>query len=179
MIVRRLLAGAAVAAFAVPLTAAAPSRSHAAAAASIPAPASALALPWTHERVLARADAPAAASPAPAASTAASAAPAPAPSADPAQTAKARAEYDAWAAGKPDLSHYIASAASQLPAVIPQVEAGLQSVGPLSSFTFVRNMTIKGIPVAIYRAVGKTAALEELISWDAAGKIQFIFFRPA
>lgn len=161
MIVRRFATGVAVAALTVPLLAAAPHPRTAspAAAAGLPLP------PRTSERVLARADA-------------APSIPSPAPSADPAQTAKARAEYDAWAAGNPDMSHYIDGAAAQLTAAIPQVRAGLQAVGAVKTFAFERSTTAQGMIVAIYLATGERGSARELISWDAAGKIQLIIFRP-
>ena len=169
MIVRRFAAGLAVAAFTVPLLAAAPHPRTAPASAATAA--NAPELPRTSERILARADA-APASPSPVAS------PSPAASADPAQTAKARAEYDAWAAGKPDMSHYIAGASAELTAAIPQVQAYLQAIGPVKTFAFQRTTTAQGMTVAIYLATAEKGSAQELISWDAAGKIQLIFFHP-
>lgn len=160
MNLRRLATGVAAAAFAVPLLATAPHPHTPSTTANAPIPVR------TSERILARADA-------------APASPSAVASADPAQTAKARAEYDAWAAGKPDMSRYIAGASAQLTAAIPQVEASLQAMGPVKTFAFQRTTTAHGMTVAIYLATAEKGAAQELISWDAAGKVQLIVFRPA
>lgn len=158
MIVRRLAAGVAVAAFTMPLLATAPHPRSAPPANAANAPE----LPRTSERILARADAaPLSAIPA---------------NADPARAALARAEYDAWAAGKPDLSHYAADDAAQLQASIPQVQAYLHAAGAVKTFAFQRTTTYRGLPAAVYLVTADKGAVPELIAWNAAGKIRFIVF---
>ncbi len=178
MIVRRLLAGAVLVALAAPGAASA----------------SALHLPWSRlpastaparlptdngARVFARADglgqaaAPAAsASPAPAAS--------PAPTATKEQTAKARAEFDAWQAGKIDLDRYVAEAKPQFSdAMVSQLStAYLKPLGAVRSFTLTDKGPYQGMTVYAFRAACANGTIDELISWNGAGKIQFIFFRP-
>jgi len=114
-----------------------------------------------------------AASPAPATS--------PAPPADPLLHAKARAEFDAWATGKIDLSHYIPDAA---PIFTPEFVAQLSNqylkpLGAVKTFTQVRVVTMQGARVIVYRAVCEKGSIDQAISWNDAGTIQYIRFVPS
>lgn len=121
-------------------------------------------------RVLARAEA---ASPAPSPSPSPSSSPAPH---DPARTAKARAEYEAWRAGTVDLTHYVAQGREQI-AAEPQTHETLDALGKLKRFAFVRTLAAGGQTVDVYRAEAAHGALEELIGWNAEGRIHTIVFR--
>ncbi len=203
MIVRRLLAGAALFALAF----SGPPLSGAAAAAPPPhqAPAAAaptLALPRDNgARVFARADgldagAPTAgappavlaqSSPRPAAAARPSArnsSPRPAavqtapPRPTAAQLAAARAEFDAFAAGARDSSHYSEYANTQLaPDLVKQVGGVLASLGTVKSFVPLPTESYGGMPVYQFVATCAKGSIDELISWDRSGKIQLIYFR--
>jgi hypothetical protein len=135
-------------------------------------------------RVLARADsadaaptaAPSAAAPSPTPAPAMSPAPTPAP----AMSAAARAEFEAWQSGKIDLTHYIPEAKAQFTdSAVSQISAQyLHPLGAVKTFGYVRQMTVQGMTVYVYLATCANGSLEELISWNADGKVQFIFFRP-
>jgi hypothetical protein len=191
MIVRRLLAGVAFAGLLVP----------GAALASAPH------LPWQHPaqsvpaqlpadngaRVFARADgigAAPAASPAPAASRKPAAAkPKPAASAPPAaptppptaeQAAKARAEFDDFAAGRIDRTHYSGFANSQITdGIVSQVGGVLKSLGAVKSFVPLPTSSYQGVTVYNFVVTCANGSMDELIAWDDAGKIQLIYFRKS
>jgi hypothetical protein len=178
MIMPRSLAVLLACVFALPLIAAAPRQ-----AAAPPAPPPSASASDLGVRVLARAaidDATAApsASPAPTPSATPTASPGPSPA--PSMSASARVEFEAWQNGKIDLSHYIPEAKAQFTdTAVAQISAQyIHPLGAIKSFTYVRNMIVQGTTVYIYRAVCANGALDELISWTADGKVQFIFFRP-
>jgi hypothetical protein len=173
-----MLAALFTCALALPLAAAGPRPQ-----APAPAPPAAAASGDLAARVLARADggdaAPTAApSAAPSAAPTPAASPAPTPA--PAMSAAARAEFEAWQNGKIDLTHYIPEAKAQFTddAVSQISKQYLHPLGAIKSFTYVRQMTVQGMTVYIYLATCANGSLEELISWNADGKVQFIFYRP-
>lgn len=176
MIVRRLLTGMLFFGLAVPALAAAPRSSHAQQPIVRAVPAEG------GSRVLSRAapdEAVAAGTlPSPPASTAPSAAPESSPS--PELTAKARAEFDAWENGKIDRSRYTTHANAQMTdALVAEVAARLKPSGEIKALTPLRETTAQGMQIHVYRvSCANGPALEELISWDSAGKIQLIYFRP-
>jgi hypothetical protein len=173
MIVRRLLAGALLTGLAVPTLAAAP---HARATPSPNAAVQRLPL-GTGSRVFARAEAepPAAEEPTPAASAPAASVP------SPEIAARARAVFEANRTGKVERSAYTARMNAKITdAELARVAAGLRSIGEVKSFVQVRKITIGSMVAYVFRIEAeKPPALEEAISWDAAGKIEFLQFGPA
>jgi hypothetical protein len=122
-------------------------------------------------------------SPAPAAASSAAPTPAPAPAGPtpaPRISAAARAEFEAWQAGKIDLDHYIPEARARFTdTTVKQISSQyLQPLGALTTFTYVRQMVVSGQTLYVFRATCANGSAEELLSWDSAGKIQFIYFRP-
>jgi hypothetical protein len=130
-------------------------------------------------RALSRADTVGQASAPPAtAAPAATATLTPGPARSPAVVSAARAEFEAWQSGKIDASRYSAYARTQFTdATVAQVSQGLQTLGPIKTFTFVRQLTIQGMKVDVFRAACANGSFDELIAWDSAGKIPFIYFR--
>jgi hypothetical protein len=190
MIVRRLLAGAALAGLLAPgaALATAPHPS------SRPAASAPAQLPSDHgARVFARADgigAAPAASPAAAASRKpAPAKPKPNPSAPPLaptppptaeQTAKARTEFDDFAAGRIDRTHYSGYANSQITdKTVADLGAVLKSLGEVKSFVPLPTSSYQGMTVYNFVVTCANGSMDELISWDDAGKVQLIYFRKS
>jgi hypothetical protein len=135
-------------------------------------------------RVLARADSfdqgtPAASTPSP--SAAATPAPPSGPTPAPRISAAARAEFEAWQTGKIDLNHYIPEARARFTdSTVKQISSQyLQPLGAVTAFTYVRQMVVTGQTLFVFRATCANGSADELISWDSAGKVQFIYFRPA
>jgi hypothetical protein len=117
--------------------------------------------------------------PSPAASPPPASSPAPAVAAD-ARLAKARAEFEAWQNAKIDLSHYIPEAAAQFTdAVVKSLsDQALKPLGAVKTFTQVRIVTTPVATIYVYHVVAANGAIDQAISWDAAGKIQYIQFVP-
>jgi len=127
------------------------------------------------------APAPAASSsPAPATSTSPGPAPSGPPATDAARLASARTEFLAWQAGSIDVARYIPLARTQFTpdAVRNIANTYLKPLGTLQKFALVGGGPYQGMTVYQYRATGASGAIDELISWDASGLIQLIFFRP-
>jgi hypothetical protein len=122
-------------------------------------------------------------SPGPAASPRAGASPAATPAGaatpDP-MLPKARGEFDAWQSGKIDLSRYIPDAAAQFtPDLVTQLSTQfLKPLGAVQTFTQLRVVTTQGAVIHVYRVVAERGSIDEAISWNDAGKIQFIRFLP-
>ena len=173
MIVRRLLAGALLTGLAVPTLGAAP---HTRVTRFPPAAVQPLPLA-TGSRVFARAEPEPAAPPAEPAP--ASVAPASIPS--PEIAARARAVFEANRTGKVDRSAYTAQMNAKITDVeLARVAAGLRSIGEVKSFVQVRKITIGSTVAYVFRIEAeKPPVIEEAISWDAAGKIEFLQFGPA
>ena len=132
-----------------------------------------------------RPSSPPAAAASPAASPAGSPAPAPATSPAPAASAdpnvvKARVEFEAWQNGKIDLSHYIPEAVTQFTdAVVKSIsDQSLKPLGAVKSVALLRTATVPGAVIYVYHVVCANGAVDESLSWNAAGKIQFIQFDP-
>jgi hypothetical protein len=116
--------------------------------------------------------------------------PAPIPSASPAAPAppaatdtllpKARAEFDAWQSGKIDLSRYVAEAAAIFtPDFVTKLsDQYLKPLGAVKSFTQLRSETVQGATLYFYRAVCDKGSIDQAISWNDAGKVQYIRFIP-
>jgi hypothetical protein len=176
MNVRRLLAGVLLAGLAVPTLAAAPHPR--------PAPSAVInaerRLPLgTGSRVFARAEAevPAAPSPEPSPSASGPAASIPSPEI----AARARAVFDANRAGKIDRSAYTPDMSAKISdAGLARVAAELRSLGDVKSFVQVRRIRVGSTIAYVFRIeTQKPPVVEETISWDAAGKIDFLQFGPA
>jgi len=136
-------------------------------------------------RVLSRADevvAQASPGSSPAASSVptATATPVPGPAPSPAVVSAARAEFEAWQAGKIDLNRYIPEARAQFTdSAVGQISSQyLRPLGAVKTFSFVRQLAVQGMTVYEFRAACANGSIDELISWNSAGKVQFIFFRP-
>ena len=125
--------------------------------------------------------APSGASPSPAAASSPvpSSSPGSAATAD-ARAVKARVEFEAWQSGKIDLSHYVPEAAAQFPdAVVTSIsDHGLKQLGAVKSITQIRVVTTPVATIYVYHVVCANGAIDQAISWDAAGKIQYIQFVP-
>jgi hypothetical protein len=175
MIVRRLLAGVLLAGLAVPTLGAAP---HARATPALQNAAQRLPL-GTGSRVFARADAeppPApSAEPSPAASGPAASTP------SPEIAARARAAFEANRAGKIDRSAYTADMSAKISdAGLAHVAVELRQLGDVKTFVQVRKITVGATVAYVFRIeTEKPPVIEETISWDAAGKIDFLQFGPA
>jgi hypothetical protein len=114
-------------------------------------------------------------------SSAAATAHGPAASIDPAQTARARAEFDAWRSGTIDRSHYESPFVAKISdADIGQVAAHLRALGTIASFTQLQHASGGGgSNYFIYKIVGSAPPpVVMLIAFDAAGKIDNIAFQP-
>ncbi|HTJ26420.1 MAG TPA: hypothetical protein VMA36_09650 [Candidatus Limnocylindria bacterium] len=122
------------------------------------------------------------------------AAPTPAPSPSPVATpamgaaasipspelaAKARVEFDAWQHGKVDLNRYLPAVRRQFDAMtVTDVSTHvLAPLGSLTSFTQIRRTTFQGMSLYVFRAVCANGAVDQMISWDDAGRVIFILFR--
>jgi hypothetical protein len=119
--------------------------------------------------------------PTPSPTPTAAAVPGPAATIDPVQTARARAEFDAWRTGTIDRSHYESAFGIKISdADIGQVAAHLRSVGTVTSFTQLQHGSGGGgSNYFIYKIVGSTPPpIAMLIAFDAAGKIDNIAFQP-
>lgn len=171
MIVRRLLAGALLTGLAVPTLGAAPHPR----ATPFPPAAQPLLL-GTGSRVFARAEAepPAPAEPTPPASVPAASMP------SPEIAARARAVFEANRTGKLERSAYTSQLNAKITdAELARVSAGLRSIGEVKSFVQVRKITMGSMVAYVFRIEAeKPPVIEEAISWDAAGKIEFLQFGP-
>jgi len=105
----------------------------------------------------------------------ATAAPAPSPAEDATVTKIAVAEFSAWQTGKIDASRY---ANPVPPAVIPQVQRGLSSIGTVKSVRYLGRNSVQGVTADQYLFSGeKGDAVESIVVQN--GKIAFIWFAPA
>jgi hypothetical protein len=174
MNVRRLLAGVLLAGLAAPTLGAAPHPR------AVPPAAHTLQLPLgTGSRVFARAEGEAAPPPSPEPSAAPSGPAASTPS--PEIAARARTAFEANRAGKIDRSAYTADMSAKITdAGLARVAAELRSLGDVKSFVQVRKITMGALVAYVFRIEAeKPPPVEEVISWDAAGKIDFLQFGPA
>lgn len=105
--------------------------------------------------------------------------PAPAASAD-ANLAKARGEFEAWQNGKIDLARYIPEAAAQFTdATVKSIsDQALKPLGAVKTITQIRVVTTPVAMIYVYHVVCANGAIDMAISWNAAGKIQYIQFVP-
>lgn len=94
-------------------------------------------------------------------------------------TARARAALDGVRSGNLDRRQLDAAVSGLInDDVLHQMQALLQGLGDVSSFTFVRTMAPAGTPVYAYRISGTSGQPDEfeLISFDASGKISRLSF---
>jgi hypothetical protein len=105
--------------------------------------------------------------------------PAPAGTTD-ANAAKARIEFEAWQNAKIDLSHYIPEAAAQFTdAVVKSLsDQALKPLGAVKTITQTRVVTTPVATIYVYHVVCANGAIDQAISWNSAGKIQYIQFVP-
>ena len=120
--------------------------------------------------------------------------PAPPPSAEPSPAAsgpaasipspeiaaRARAVFDANRAGKIDRAGYSAEMSAKITEDgLARVAAELRSLGTVKSFVQVRKITMGSVVAYVFRIESeKPPAVEQTISWDAAGKIDVLQFGP-
>jgi hypothetical protein len=116
----------------------------------------------------------------PTAAPAASPVPGPVATIDPTQTARARAEFDAWRVGTIDRSHYDAQLNAKIPeGGIGQLSGQLRTLGDVVSFSQLERGTDGGSTYYVYKIVGSVPPpLAMFISFDGTGKIDAIAFRP-
>ena len=174
MIVRRLLAGVLLAGLAVPTLGAAPHERVTPASQN-----AAQRLPLgTGSRVFARAE-PELPAPSTEPSPAASGPAASVPSREVA--ARARAVFEANRAGRIDRSAYTADMNAKISdAGLARVAAELRLLGDVKTFVQVRKITMGATVAYVFRIeTEKPPVVEETISWDATGKIDFLQFGPA
>ncbi len=172
MNVRRIFAGVLLTGLAVPTLGAAPQASR------MPvSPSADRQLPLgSGSRVFARAEAePPAPEPSPAASGPAASTP------SPEIAARARAAFEANRAGRIDRTAYSADMNAKISdAGLARVAAELRNLGEVKSFVQVRKISVGAIVAYVFRIESeKPPPVEETISWDAAGKIDFLQFGPA
>ncbi|HTW82992.1 MAG TPA: hypothetical protein VMD91_02855 [Candidatus Sulfotelmatobacter sp.] len=107
-------------------------------------------------------------------------APGPVATIDPAQTARARAEFDAWRTGTIDRSHYDAQLNAKISdADISDMGGHLRTVGTIASFTQLQRGTQNGSNYFVYKIVGSVPPpIAMVISFDTAGKVDGISFQP-
>lgn len=113
--------------------------------------------------------------------------PAPVPASTPASAAtadanaaKARAEFEAWQNAKIDLSHYIPEAAAQFTdAFVKSLsDQALKPLGAVKTITQIRVVTTPVATIYVYHVVCANGAIDQALSWNAAGKIQYLQFVP-
>ncbi len=96
------------------------------------------------------------------------------PAEDPHITKIARAQYDAFAAGKIDPSQY----SVDIPAsAVAQVQAALTRLGPIQSVSFLKSATLASGTAYAYRFTCQKGDIIEQISIKD-GKINGIYFIP-
>jgi hypothetical protein len=121
--------------------------------------------------------------------------PPPAPSAEPSPAAygpaasipspeiaaRARAVFEANRAGKIDRTAYSAEMSAKITDDgLARVAAELRALGYVKSFVQVRRITMGALVAYVFRIeTEKPPAVEETISWDAAGKVDLLQFGPA
>jgi hypothetical protein len=93
--------------------------------------------------------------------------------------ARARAEFAAWQDGKIDLDRYLPASRGQFgPTTVTDISTQvLKPLGTLTSFTQIRRTTYHGMSLYVFRAVCANGAVDQMISWDDAGRIVFVLFR--
>ena len=124
--------------------------------------------------------APAAICAQPAASDGPTSAPVATPSADPAVTARAKEWLHRAQTGTIDRSQLSAQMNSLLTDdLVKGVSAQMGSLGDPTGFTLIDMRSVAGSNIYLYKAQFKTAALEEILSLDATGKIDGLRFLPA
>jgi len=111
--------------------------------------------------------------------------PAASPSAQPAVedqavTKIAKREFEAWKAGTPDPSLYMAGVEQYFTsAVKSQVKTFLTSIGDVQSFKYAgKQLTAIGVQVDTYEINGSNGTAVETIHLDPRGKIDFLYFSP-
>jgi hypothetical protein len=122
------------------------------------------------------------ASPMPAASpsSAASASPAPGPTVDPAITAKAKEWLHRFQTGDIDRSQLQPAMSTALTAdVVSQLKDELAPLGDAQSFKITSQQSLgEGITAYVYRVTFKSSSVNEIIAFDAQGKISGFRLTP-
>jgi hypothetical protein len=108
--------------------------------------------------------------------------PGPAATIDPAQTARARAEFDAWRNGTIDRSHYDATLNAKISDDnVTEMARALRPLGTIVGFSQLqRGASGSGSTYFIYKVVGDgpPPPFAMYIAFDPSGKIDGIAFRP-
>ena len=119
--------------------------------------------------------------PAPPSAPSAVTSPGPAATIDPAQTARARAEFVAWRKGTIDRSHYDATLNAKISdGNVTEMASALRTLGTIVGFSQLqRGASESGSSYFIYKVVGGTPPpFAMYIAFDPSGKIAGIAFRP-
>jgi hypothetical protein len=105
--------------------------------------------------------------------------PGPVATIDPGQTARARAEFDAWRTGTIDRTHYDTQLNTRIAqSNVAQLAGQLRAVGDVVSFSQLERGTENGSTFYVYKVVGSVPPpLAMFISFDSVGKIDAIAFR--
>jgi hypothetical protein len=96
-------------------------------------------------------------------------------------TAQARGEFDAFASGKVDRTHYSSEMGSKIDdATVADVSKHLKEHGAVQRFTYEQTLSARGHTIYVYRVgFAKPPDLIELIAWDPKGKIEGLIFRES
>ena|SRR5947209_5227427 len=99
---------------------------------------------------------------------------------DRAVTKIARRQFEAWKAGTPDSSLYMAGSSQYFTsAVKAQIKGFLIGLGDVQSFDYAgKQLTAIGVPVDTYEIKGSKGTAIETIHLDPTGKIDFLYFSP-
>ena len=95
--------------------------------------------------------------------------------------ARARAEFEANRAGRIDRTHYSAEMNEKITeAALADAAASLRPLGEVRRFVQVRKVTHGAAAVYVFKVECERApAIEEVIGWNAAGKVDYLQFGPA
>jgi hypothetical protein len=172
MIARRLLVGLLLTGLAAPALAAAPHPREPRKVVDTLPPISAA----STSRVFARADSGAEVSPPEAAES-----PVAASVPSPEIAARARVEFEANRAGRIDRTHYSAEMNEKITeTALADAAAGLRRLGEIRRFVQVRKISFGGTAVYVFKVECERApAIEQVIGWNAAGKVDYLQFGPA
>jgi len=106
-------------------------------------------------------------------------APTPTPGENAAITKRARAEYDAWVRGAPNLRYYSDEMKGAVnDAMVRQVEAGLQAAGTVKSFVYQGWQRVQTYDVFSYLAICENGRVSMVYTLDMNGKVRGLFFKP-
>ena len=92
--------------------------------------------------------------------------------------ARARAEFEANRSGHIERAHYSADLNEKITdAALADASAALRRLGEVRRFVQIRKVTFGTATVYVFKIEGEHgAAIEQLIGWDAAGKVDLLRF---